>query len=247
MRSSSSSSSTHGAVDGDLHRDAVVDEHDAVAIEDPPARRLHRHDPDPVRLGRDLVLVGGHDLQVVEAREERGEEREHHDAEHRHPHAGRFGDHRYTARARTFAVPTRGPPHPSDHERRRDGVQETDDQGDPQEVEPDQLLSEHGADHAVQDDTDHARRGRGHDRDPPRGPEDRVLEAPDEVGDDRVGEGRQAERRLQEEVVAEAGGEADGGAPIGAGGDAAADRHQQEQVGLHAEQLAGREQTRAGW
>ena len=94
----------HGAVDGDLHGDPVVDEDLAVAIEDATAGRLHGHHPDPVRLGGHLVLVGGHHLQVVEAREQRGEEREHDDAEHRHPDAGRLGDHRYTARARTLST-----------------------------------------------------------------------------------------------------------------------------------------------
>ena len=144
----------HGAVDGDLHGDAVVDEDVAVAVEDPPARGLDGHDPDPVGLGGHLVLVGGHHLQVVEAGEERGEQREHHDAEHRHPHPGRLGDHRYTARARALSVEPVAQRIAAHDERRGDGVQQADDHGDPQQLEPDQVLSQHGAEHAVQDDTD---------------------------------------------------------------------------------------------
>ncbi len=68
-------------IDGDHQGCAVVDEHAALRVEDATAGRLLLDGAHPVVGGLDLAFVGRHDLQVVEAGEEGGEEREDDDAQ----------------------------------------------------------------------------------------------------------------------------------------------------------------------
>src|SRR5581483_2917319 len=84
-------------VDRDDDRDAVVDEHDAVAIEDAAAGRLLEDRARLERGGRGLELLGRHHLQVPEAREQRREERHDQDPE---PQAGVVVVHRHAAARR---------------------------------------------------------------------------------------------------------------------------------------------------
>src|SRR5690606_32861793 len=84
-------------------RHPVVDEHPAVAVEDPPAGGGDLDLPDPVGLGDDLVVLGGHDLQVPEAGEKRGEHAEHHEPEDGDAQARGVRAHRMIARARTLS------------------------------------------------------------------------------------------------------------------------------------------------
>ena len=80
------------AVDRDDVGDAVADQLDPVAVEDAPARRLGRDQPHAVRR-HGLVLVRRHHLQVPEAHEQGGEERQHDDTEHTQAQARRIGAH----------------------------------------------------------------------------------------------------------------------------------------------------------
>src|SRR5207244_3914260 len=75
------------AVDGDHNRDAVVDQHDAVAIEDPAPRRLLEDLALAVRrrLGRELLRR--HDLEEPQPREQGAEQRHDDDGENPEPNA----------------------------------------------------------------------------------------------------------------------------------------------------------------
>jgi hypothetical protein len=54
-------------VDRHHHRHPVVDQHLAVAIEDPPSGRLDLDGAHPVRLGLQLIVGRADHLEVVEA------------------------------------------------------------------------------------------------------------------------------------------------------------------------------------
>src|SRR3546814_13238697 len=100
-------------VDGDLDRDPVADDDGAVAVEDPSPRRLDGDLADAVGLGDDLEVVVGHHLEVPEAREERGEEREHDDPEDRQAQAGRILVHGRPTGTRRARASCRKRPWPS--------------------------------------------------------------------------------------------------------------------------------------
>ncbi len=72
-------------VDRHHHRHPVVDEHLAVAVEDPPSGRLDLDGPDPVGLGLQLIVGRADHLEVVQASEQRREQGHGDHGHHRQP------------------------------------------------------------------------------------------------------------------------------------------------------------------
>ena len=81
------------AVDGDDDRLPVVDQDLAVAVEDPAPLALVGDGAEDLAAPHLLDRAGIEDLEVVEAGEQGGEQRQGHDPDRRHPHPGRLVVH----------------------------------------------------------------------------------------------------------------------------------------------------------
>ena len=223
------------ALDGDDGGDPVVDQHLAGAVEDAAPGRLDLHRADAVGVGLHLEVGRADDLQVVEAGEQRGEQRHGHDAHDREPQARGAVAHIRSRKARAMRSGSVRPNEPAGdahHRQDQQGAEPGLDQRHLRNVA--QRVAD--ADEVAHDGVEHDRHDRGHGRDrhrpPTRRPHHRGADHAGQVADRRVGQRGEPEGRVEHQVVGDAGGEAPRRAASGPSSSADREReHQQEVAG----------------